>query len=174
MIKVTVYDWLGNRYKVKVHEIPFKGQTINLIDNKGLLVVKGPVCYTEHTYGKGQDITEVYLGGNPKEMEYYEQFNKDATFKEVDWWDVDSTENSKMLQINLMDNNGEYGNFRINATTVPPFGDDLQVGISDDKRIRGEVSWIDRWISPGIDNIDVQIRDHGYNDGSTYQNVNWW
>ena len=172
MIKIKVIDWEGFTYKVKVNEVPFKGQRIT-IDDGNDTIVTGWVLYAEHTYGPNEDVVEVTIGANNGNEDQLKELNKDSTMQQVNWWG-NKTEDHRMLRINVTDSSGNYDDFHIKAVNVPGFGDDIQVGICEDKRIRGEVSAIDRWITPTTDEISVVIEDIGYNDESSFEDPVWW
>ena len=66
--------------------------------------------------------------------------------------------------------------YRVNTNSIPSVGEDLQVGVGDDKHVRGIVSRVERTIWERHDYISVYIADdeHALNDDSDYREVNWW
>ena len=68
------------------------------------------------------------------------------------------------------------GTYRVKTNSIPSVGEDLQVGVGDDKHVRGIVSRVERTISEGGDHITVYIADdeHSLNDDSDFREVNWW
>ena len=167
MIRITVTDWMGNDYKVKVHEVPFKGQDISILNEDGNLLIRGEVRYVERTIGYNKDHIEVHishLDGIDSSLVEHDGI--------VDFWNVRSNEHA-MERITWTDETGKE--YKTKGMCIPNFNDDVQLGIVEDKVVRGEVNYIIRTISPGKDEIEVHLKDENYlNDGSSYESINWW
>jgi hypothetical protein len=79
-----------------------------------------------------------------------------------------------MIRIKVIDWRGNV--YKVKVMAVPTVGEDLQVGVADDKRVRGVVSNVERTIGKDSDHIEVYLADdrNELNDGSTFEEVNWW
>jgi hypothetical protein len=79
-----------------------------------------------------------------------------------------------MIRIKVIDWKGNV--YKVKVMTVPTVGEDFQVGVAMDKRVRGIVANVERTIGKDHDYIDVYLADdrNELNDGSTFEEVNWW
>ena len=79
MIKISVYDWFGNCYKIKVMQIPNVNEDfqVGIGDDKR---VRGIVKNVERTVGKDHDCIDVYL------LDDLNQLNDGSSFEGCDWW----------------------------------------------------------------------------------------
>ena len=79
-----------------------------------------------------------------------------------------------MIRIKVIDWKGNV--YKVKLMAVPMVGEDLQVGVADDKRVRGIVKNVERTIGKDQDHIEVYLADdrNELNDESTFEEVNWW
>lgn len=79
-----------------------------------------------------------------------------------------------MIRIKVIDWKGNV--YKVKVMAIPVVGEDLQVGVAEDKRVRGIVKNVERTIGKDSDYIEVYIADdhNELNDGSTFEEVNWW
>lgn len=79
-----------------------------------------------------------------------------------------------MIRIKVIDWKGNV--YKVKVMAVPMVGEDLQVGVADDKRVRGIVKNVERTIGKDRDYIEVYLADdrNELNDESTFEEVNWW
>lgn len=66
--------------------------------------------------------------------------------------------------------------YKVNVFSIPQVGDDVQIGLSYDKRVRGIVSRVERTIGEFSNSIRVYIADDekALNDGSSFEETQWW
>ena len=66
--------------------------------------------------------------------------------------------------------------YKVDVFSIPQVGDDLQIGYSNDKRVRGIVSRVERTIGELSNAICVYISDdeNALNDGSSFEETQWW
>lgn len=79
-----------------------------------------------------------------------------------------------MVRIKVIDWKGNV--YKVKVMAIPMLGEDLQVGVADDKRVRGIVANVERTIGKDSDHIDVYLADdhNELNEGSSFVGVNWW
>lgn len=79
-----------------------------------------------------------------------------------------------MIYIKVIDWKGNI--YKVKVMSIPVVGEDLQVGVANDKRVRGIVKNVERTIGKDSDHIEVYIADdrNELNDLSTFEEVNWW
>lgn len=79
-----------------------------------------------------------------------------------------------MIRIKVIDWKGNV--YKVKVMAIPVVGEDLQVGVAEDKRVRGIVKNVERTIGKDSDYIEVYIADdhNELNDSSTFEEVNWW
>lgn len=79
-----------------------------------------------------------------------------------------------MIHIKVIDWKGNV--YKVKVMAIPVVGEDLQIGLVDDKRVRGIVINVERTIGKGIDQIEVYIADDKdeLNYLSTFEEVDWW
>lgn len=79
-----------------------------------------------------------------------------------------------MIRIKVIDWKGNV--YKVKVMAIPVVGEDLQVGVAEDKRVRGIVTDVERTIGKDDDYIEVYIADdhNELNDSSTFEEVNWW
>lgn len=79
-----------------------------------------------------------------------------------------------MIRIKVIDWKGNV--YKVKVMAIPMIGEDLQVGVADDKRVRGVVANVERTIGKDHDHIDVYLADdrNELNEGSSFVEVNWW
>lgn len=79
-----------------------------------------------------------------------------------------------MIRIKVIDWKGNI--YKVKVMTIPMVGEDFQVGVAYDKRVRGIVSNVERTIGKDNDHIEVYITDehNELNEDSSFVEVNWW
>ena len=77
-----------------------------------------------------------------------------------------------MIRIKVIDWRGNV--YKVKVMAIPMIGEDLQVGVATDKRVRGIVANVERTIGKDSDNIEVYLDLNELNDGSSFEGVDWW
>lgn len=79
-----------------------------------------------------------------------------------------------MIRIKVIDWKGNI--YKVKVMAIPMVGEDFQVGVAYDKRVRGIVSNVERTIGKDNDHIEVYITDehNELNEDSSFVEVNWW
>ena len=77
-----------------------------------------------------------------------------------------------MIRIKVIDWRGNV--YKVKVMAIPMIGEDLQVGVAADKRVRGIVANVERTIGKDSDNIEVYLDLNELNDGSSFEGVDWW
>lgn len=77
-----------------------------------------------------------------------------------------------MIRIKVIDWKGNV--YKVKVMAIPMLGEDFQVGTAEDKRVRGIVANVERTIGKDSDNIEVYLDLNELNDGSSFEEVDWW
>ncbi len=77
-----------------------------------------------------------------------------------------------MIRIKVIDWRGNV--YKVKVMAIPNVGEDFQIGIGEDKRVRGIVANVERTIGKDSDNIEVYLDLNELNDGSSFEGVDWW
>lgn len=79
-----------------------------------------------------------------------------------------------MIRIKVIDWKGNV--YKVKVMAIPMVGEDFQVGVDEDKRVRGIVAKVERTIGKDHDHVDVYLADdlNELNDGSSFEEVDWW